>query len=356
MSVWSNLNRRLENANNAFLLAQFGVARQVSFLDGVFTLVKDGIAPRDALQLMVRTGDQIEQQVARALIRRMREGMSLARGMERLFRPDLTFAVAATEQSERFGEAGLGVVEHMREQLETRQGVIGKLAVPLLYVFFAAALYGAFAYAIWPRFEAMVPLESWNRLAYSNYTVGKFIIERGPFVLAFLGLAGFAVGVVLRRWSGPRRRLLDRVWPFTLYRGLAATGVLESLGTLLVAGQDFRTAVNTAARHSAPFVRYYLELVRRRLREGHNIALSLDVGFFADGDMARLKLLAEYHGLREVMVRMGVASRRAILAQLRAIANALNFAGIALVAFSYAGLIISLYLLSMQIQQALTSQ
>ena len=345
-----SLVARLEAINQRFLVLQFGISRQLGFLDGVFLLVGDGIAPRDALRLTMNSGSPIDHVVARGMLGKLREGLPISSGMHSLFRHDIAAAVAAAEQSDNFAEAGKKVVEHLREQMQTRQNIASKLLRPVVYLAFAVGLYAMFSTLIWPRFENLAPTDVWHPLARANYEIGLFFAHYWYVILGSLALLGFVSRHLLITWTGAGRLQMDRVWPLSLYREVVAANSLESLGTLLVAGHDFRTALATVIKYASPYAKLYLSQVSRRLRDGRNIPRALDVGLFTKDDMRRLRILAEFKGLRGAMVRMGVASRQAMLSRLKIMATALSTTGLIIVAASYAALVLSMYLNSSNLQ------
>ena len=345
------LARRLEDLNHRFLLLQFTLSKQLDFLDGIFMLMADGIAARDALRLSMHAGTPMDRGAARTLLLRLTEGRQLSSGMRNLFKDDLAHAVAAAEQSANFAENGRKIVTHMREQLATRQGVIGKLVQPAVYIAVAGALYAMFAISIWPRFEVLAPVETWHFLARYNYRIGQFVVTFWPIILLGFGGMVFALQYLMKNWTRYGRQTADRIWPLSLYRYLSAAHMMEFLGTMMLAGHDFRTALATVAQHSSPFATMYISMMRRRLRDGRSIPSAIDVGFFASSDMAKLKLLAEFQGLNECLIRMGALARREVLEKLKRMAATFNTLGLAVVAAAYGGLVSSLYLNSANLQQ-----
>lgn len=348
------LTQRLDHLNQQFLLLQFSLAKQLDFLEGIFILMADGIAARDALRLAVHSGTQMDRNVARKLLGKLAEGLQMSSGMRGFFKDDLAHAMAAAEQSTDFAANGKKIISHMREQVAVRQGVIGKLVQPAVYIALAAGLYAMFAISIWPRFEALAPVETWHFLARINYRIGTFVVDFWPFILLLAGALSFGFQYLMKHWTRYGREAADRIWPLSLYRHLSAARMMEFLGTMMLAGHDFRTAIATVARHSSPYAGMYITKMRRRLRDGRNIPNAIDVGFFASADMAKLKLLAEFQGLNECLLRMGTLAQREVLGQLKRMAATLNTLGLAIVAAAYGGLVSSLYLNSANLQNQAT--
>ena len=344
-----NLRATLGRLDEAFLMLQFGASlpKQLAFLEGVFALMSDGIPPRDALRLTASAAAPLDRQVARHMLRKLREGRAMSSCMDRLFRFDVVSAITAAEQTENFSGNGITVLRHIRGQYDARSGVFRQLLMPALYVILACGIYAFFAALIWPKFATLILPEQWPATAKATYGIGSFIANFWMVMVAVVVVLIVGMRLLLRRWTGRGRRLLDRVWPFTLYRVLLAANALESVGTLLVAGHDIRTALATVSRHASPYTRMYFDMMRRRLRDGRSVSRALDVGFLNRRDMYRLNLLAEHQNLRRVMVSTGVAAREGVLAQFRVTAGLLNTLALVAVAASFAALILSVYLVAM---------
>ena len=340
-----NLRERFTKLDETFLMVQFGASlpKQLTFLEDVFALMSDGIPPRDALRLTATAAAPLDRQVARFMLRQLREGRAMSSSMDRLFRFDVVSAITASEQTESFTENGTNVLRHIRSQYEARSGALRQLVKPAFYILFAGAVYVIFALEIWPEFETVLVREQWPAPARATYGIGLFIMDFWAVIVVAVILGVTGIRLMLRRWTGRGRRFLDRAWPFTLYRVLLAANALESLGTLLVAGHDVRTALATVSRHASPYTRMYFDMMRRRLRDGRSVSRALDVGFLDRRDMFRLNLLAEHQNLRHVMVKTGIAAREGVLVNFRVTAGVLNMIGLSVVAASFAALIFSIY-------------
>lgn len=344
-----NLRETFIRLDEAFVMVQFSssLPKQLAFLEGIFALMSDGIPPSDALRLTATAAAPLDRQVARQMLRKLREGRAMSSSMDRLFRFDVVSAITASEQTENFTENGTTVLRHIRGQYEARSGVLRQLVMPGLYILLACGVYAVFAVLVWPKFETVLAFAQWPAPAKATYGIGRFISDFWVVIVAAVAIAFVGMRLLLRRWSGRGRRFLDRVWPFTLYRVLLAANAIESMGTLLVAGHDIRMALATVSRHASPYTRMYFDMMRRRLRDGRSVSRALDVGFLNRRDMYRLNLLAQHQNLRQVMVRTGVAAREGVLSHFRMTAGVLNVLGLLLVAASFAALILSVYMTAM---------
>ena len=336
----------LGRIDEAFMRWQFSVSRrkQLDFLDGVLRLLTDGIPFSQACEYSRDVGSPVDRAVAKRMLRRLDEGRTVVEAMATLFQLDIVGAFGAAQQSGDLAETGMPVLERLRTQFDAREGVAGDLVKPGLYVLFALALYAVFALEIWPRFETTAGREDWPQVAQISYQIGEVLVAWWHVAVIGLVALSVAIRLLLRRYAGRGRKLLDRLWPFTVYRELRAANALEELGTLLTAGREPGAALDTVSAHATPHVNMYVEQMKRRLNEGRNLAEVLDVGFIANRHIVRLKLLAGYRNLRQTMMLTGAAARNAVLTHVRHTANALIVAGIGIFGAVVGSLIISVYL------------
>ena len=334
------------NVNEAFLRWQFRYLRtqQLAFIEDLVRLMTDGIPLSQALEFVRDMSNPLSKSVATAMIRGLDEGGTIADAMRPLFKAETAGAIGAAQRSGDLAETGMTVVKRLRDQHEARRGAFAQLVRPVLYLLFACALYAGFALEIWPRFEEAGSKDDWPELAIVTYAIGTFLGDWWLVALVSMTAVVLSLRTIMRNWTGWGRASLDRVWPFTLYRGLLAANSLDELGTLLTAGQDARAALDTVWENASPYARMYLNRMRRNLDEGANLSEMLDVGFAAPKDIARLKLLANYRNLRQTMALTGASAREEVLSQVNRLARTLDIVGLATVAGSFAALIGAVYM------------
>ena len=339
----------LARLDEAFLRLQFRASRnhQLNFLDVLLRLTADGIQPSRVCEHIREISAPVDKVAADAILRGLDEGRTVGDAMARVFAADIVSAIGAAEQSGGLAENGMTVLRRLQEQGDAKKGVYAQLSLPAFYLLFAGALYVGFALGVWPEFEQTAPIEGHAKIAYN---IGLAILKWWPVMLVVAVVVPMLSRILLRRYVGAGRRLLDKVWPVSLYRDLLGANALDDLGTLMAAGQEPRMAIETVSQAASPYARTHFDDMQRRLDEGRNIAEILDVGLIGRKYLAHLKLLAEHRNLRDTMAATGAAARNAALARLRFTARTLNLLGLAIVAISFAALISGVYLAAQDIQ------
>ena len=335
----------------AFLRWQFRVSvdKQIDFLEDMIRLLSDGIPLHGVLQHIQEVGESLGRSVARVLLRKLDEGLPVDMAMESMFRFDIAAAIGAARESGDLSQTGLAVLQRLREQQEASKGAIAQLGRPILYIVVAATLYAVFSLQVWPSFlEAGFSL---HPLADGIHSAGQFILNFWHFGLGLIVTLFLTIRVLLRRWTGPARLQMDKVFPFSLYRGIHAANTLEQIGTLLSAGHEPRSTIEALETHATPWIGMYLERMRHKLDEGSDLSEMLAVGLMMRRDMARLRLLADFRDLRATIAMTGVAARELVLARLRRTARILESLGLAFVALSLVAQVGAIYLTALNIQE-----
>jgi type II secretory pathway component PulF len=83
----------------------------------------------------------------------------------------------------------------------------------------------------------------------------------GPYLLGTITLLPLAIARLLPVWTGPFRRLADRLPLFDIYKSWTGLGFLLSLSALLKAGVSLRDALETLERRSPPYTAERLRAV-----------------------------------------------------------------------------------------------
>ena len=176
-------------------------------------------------------------------------------------------------------------------------------------------------------------------------TVRDFVT--GPGFISFITL--MALGVIIRLvmplWTGPKRAMIDKVWPFCDYRYGVAGNLLSTLGHLSEAGISLTGAIEEVRPHSNRYLRYHLDEIKTNLETESNPGRAFDTGLLLHdaqdnlnvvGDIAPLTTLlnksAEQHKrhLQKKMATMSLIVPKVIL--LLAIVLLLSLVGSAMAA------------------------
>lgn len=151
-----------------------------------------------------------------------------------------------------------------------------------------------------PQLERMVPVETWTGALWGLGAVTHFFIDN-----RYLLAVGLTTGTAWVIWSLPRltgqvrKRVLDRVFPWSLYREMQGVSFLLNLSALLRANVRTEEALEMLSRDATPWLYERLTAARRQVARGKHLGLALaDSGYvFPSRDaIDRLSLLTASPG------------------------------------------------------------
>lgn len=151
-----------------------------------------------------------------------------------------------------------------------------------------------------PQLERMVPPENWTGALWWLGSLTHFFIDNRYLLGAVLTVSGAWVIWSLPRITGPvRARVLDRLFPWSLYREMQGVSFLLNLSALLRANVRTEEALDKLSRNATPWLYERLTAAKRQVGRGKHLGLALaDSGYvFPSRDaIDRLSLLTASPG------------------------------------------------------------
>ena len=150
------------------------------------------------------------------------------------------------------------------------------LALPaLLFASVLVMLWAAGGHFI-PVFAAILPDNEWPVLGGLFRDVSLWLYDWPHVLLGALVVAGIFVRLVLLRWKGPGRALLDRIAPFSIYRTTVGSAFLFVLLEYLRAGLDLNDRTFSELKRSAsPYTRHRIGTIQTRMSRGAGLGQAM---------------------------------------------------------------------------------
>lgn len=164
------------------------------------------------------------------------------------------------------------------ELLDARRKIVGAVAsaltYPLFLLFLAASMLAVVSLYVMPELAQLSDPDKWTGFARGLYVVSAFTASWGGLLMLVL-LTGGCVALVLTLplWTGPLRRLADRLPPWSMYR-LTVGGVwLFTLATLMRSGMQLSHILHTqlASENTSPYLRERIMAINGQVGRGENI-------------------------------------------------------------------------------------
>jgi toxin co-regulated pilus biosynthesis protein E len=229
----------------------------------------------------------------------------------------------------RVGESGGALAQTMKSAITTlsQQGVaygafIGAITYPLFVIVAACVLMVFISNKVFVQFKAIKPVSQWPSVGQDFVMIANFVQYWWWIaILAIIGII-FVLRYIMVNYIGSYRPQLDKIPPFSFYRAITASRLLETLGLLVVNGVVFKSAIKVMQTQASPYMLSHLERMEQQLSMGKtNIAEVLDTGLIEPNDLMRLRVMAEVKGFEHGLVRMGVRGAEQTTATLKTVSK-----------------------------------
>lgn len=286
---------------------QFGSKYQLSFLEDLYVLVNDGIPPNRAIEMLTQVTTGINRDVAESIAQKISEGQPLAEGMRNWFSPNVIEIIRVGEEGGALAETMRSAIKTLGERSSTMGAFLSALIYPTLVIVMACVILIYLEGSVFQQFAEIKPIDQWPEAGVTLVTTANII--KNWWWLLIVGIISVALGLrmLMSSYVGELRPVLDKVFPFSIYRRFAAARVMETLGLLVANGVVFKNAIKVMQYQANPYIASHLVMMEHLLSMGKgNIADVLSTGLISNRDILRLRVMAEVKGFEHGLVRMGV--------------------------------------------------
>jgi type II secretory pathway component PulF len=137
-------------------------------------------------------------------------------------------------------------------------------------------------------------------MSYCLYVLANFIANHYLILGVTLAALIILVSLSLSRLSAPYfRDLLDKLPPWSIYKGFTATSFLLALSSSIKLGASFNTAIVKINRISTGYLQRFLRKINSRLKSGSNFGDAVDIGLFDDTTLVSLSVYSTTNKLEQ---------------------------------------------------------
>ncbi len=286
---------------------QFGGKSQLAFLEDLYTLVSDGIPANRAIEMMAQATTGITRDVALSIAQKISEGQALADGMRDWFSINVVEIIRVGEEGGALVETLKSAIKTLGQQSGALGAVISAVTYPLMVITIACSIIVYLNGSVFVQFQDIKPMDQWPQAGRDFVHTAEMIKNGWWVMLIALIVAAFIIRRIMTNYVGELRPVIDRIFPFNIYRRFAAARVMETLGLLVANGVVFKNAIKVMQYQANPYIASHLVMMEHLMAMGKgNIADVLSTGLIEDKSILRLRVMAEVKGFEHGLVRMGV--------------------------------------------------
>jgi len=284
----------------------FDVKSQQAFLEDIAALVEDGVPLKQTLEIYIDLSKDASRVLAASMLKQISEGQPIADGMTGWFPPGIVEIIRSGE------EAGIlsKVLKASAASLTKREGALSALlnlmVYPVVVICMALGVSVFINHSIFDSFRDIIPVDRWPQNARILAATASFVQHWWWLLILTVIILIFLFNRFLLGYTGDLRPHLDKLPIWALYRKMQSAQLMETMGMLISNGLVLKKALKILQHHAPPYLASHLILMEHRLGAGRdNIADVLDTGLINEGDLSRLRLIAQAKGFEEALVRQG---------------------------------------------------
>ena len=267
---------------NAFAKMQFGAKQRLRTYRKISTMTRYGLPLNRVLDMLweqaSKGGQKPDEPMAvimdswRIAIRNGRP-LSVAAGSWVPFNERMM--IEAGEESQNLSIALNNLIAVNKAGSDMRSAVISGLAYPVVLILAVCAVLWLFGTRVIPTFEIILPSDQWVGTAASLAGMSEWVqVWMLPVIGIILGIVAL-ISYSMPRLTGPVRKYLDKIPPWSLYRIVSGAGFMLSMGALVSAGVQTARALEKLKRNASPWLKERLEATLKHVYSGANMGRAL---------------------------------------------------------------------------------
>lgn len=158
---------------------------------------------------------------------------------------------------------------------EMKSAVLSTLSYPLTLVASIAGIMVLISEHFIPQLSRMVAREKWQGELWWLGMLSDTVVNYGLLIVLLLVLFSAWVIWSFTRLTGPVRRGLDHLLPWSVYKDFQGVAFLLNIAALLRANVKTLDALDMLCYQASPWLLERLNATRRRVRQGQHLGLAL---------------------------------------------------------------------------------
>jgi type II secretory pathway component PulF len=230
-------------------------------LDMLFDLYsKKGKKPKEPMAQMVKEWQQ-----------KLNQGKSLALSMEGWISLPEQMIIEAGEQSDKLAVALDDALQAENASRGIKKAILGGLAYPAILLLALVGILWGFSTEIVPTFATILPPENWVGSAAKMYAISQFVVTWLPALAMVFGGAIVAAIISMPILTGPLRRILDHLPPWSIYKITQGASYMIAMRGFVSAGTTVPDALRNMLKIGNPYFKERVSAILAKINMGRNL-------------------------------------------------------------------------------------
>lgn len=289
---------------NTFAKLMFGSKQRLRFYRKIATMTKYGLPLNRVLDMLYDQASKNGQRrndpkaiVLDSMRISIRNGRPLSVAVAPWVPYNERMMVEAGEESQNLSDALNNLITINQGVAQMQGAIVSGLAYPVVLLFASCGVLWLFGTEVIPSFAVVLPTDQWTGAAASLAGMSAWVQVWLVPTLIIIIAAFAAIIYSMPRFTGPIRKPLDKVPPWSIYRLVSGAGFLLSLGALVAAGVQTARALEKIKKNASPWLRERLEATLKHVYSGSNVGRALQRSGYGYPDEEIIEDLVAYADL-----------------------------------------------------------
>ncbi|ENP3826666.1 type II secretion system F family protein [Escherichia coli] len=244
------------------------------------------------------------------LMNRMKSSPSVSASFESLIPMEELSAITAAENSGSLAEGFSSMVLTLNYQQKLKSQLIKSVTFPSIMMVLALIVIAGYAVKVFPAFEKVVAVSRWPGVTQSLYQFGTALYN-GLWItiLVVFTLSVIFIRFIMFNFHGDiRNRFLDRIVPFSIYKKLVASVLLNDLSLMIKNRIPLANCLVIMEKNANRWLKSHIRKMQDNMAKGLGYGDAFKTGLLGGDELLNISL---YSGMPYFDQVLGTVSEKA---------------------------------------------
>lgn len=260
------------------------------------------------------------------LMTRMKKSPSVSSSFETLIPMEELSAITAAENSGSLAEGFASMVMTINYQQKLKSQLIKSVTFPAIMMVLALVVIAGYAIKVFPAFEKVVAVSRWPGVTQNLYHFGTALYN-GLWMtfLVVIVTTVVVIRLVMFNVSGEfRNKFLDRIIPFSIYKKLVATVLINDLSLMIKNKIPIANCLMIIERNANRWVKSHIKKMQDNMAKGLNYGDAFKTGLLGGDELLNISLYASLPSFDQVLVTVADKAKEKIDQNINSLAGTLK--------------------------------
>ncbi|WP_369311134.1 type II secretion system F family protein [Providencia rettgeri] len=219
--------------------------------------------------------------------------------------------IYSAEKSGALANGFTSIVEIIKYKDQLMSKIIKAITFPLIMIALSMVVIAGYSIKVFPAFEKVLPVNRWPAVTSSLYEFG-LALYHGLWVYILIAIILFSIAtrIVMANLTGTiRDNIVDKIIPFSTFKQLNASIVLNSLSGMLKNRIPIHDALTILNLNTNRWLKSHIRIMQNNMAKGMNYGEALNTGLLNIDELLNISLYSALPSFHEVLTSVSEKSK-----------------------------------------------